>query len=264
MATELKTSDQRPVRSPRLAPQVGKVLASLRRRLFAYVWSEGLAASVCWLGAAFWVTLVLDWWLEPPAIVRQVALALVAVGLVVVLYRFIFRRLFVRIADRSLALLLERRFKRFDDSLLTAVEMGEEPTHASSFNRELLDQTQAEAIQRLAGLRVGDVFRRGPLVRCLLGAAAAVLSVAALAWLAPGVCRTWTERELLFSDVRWPRRTHLTIEGFPERHLKIAKGSDVTIVVKADAQHGAEVPDAVQNRYRTEEGRSRENMARIG
>ncbi len=68
----------------------------------------------------------------------------------------------------------------------------------------------------------------------------------------------------MFSDVRWPRRTHLAIEGFPDGRLKVAKGSDVTIVVKADAQHGAEVPETVQIRYRTEEGRSRENMSRIG
>ncbi len=163
MATEVNTSESAPVRSPRLAPQIVRVLASLRRRLFAYVWTEGLAASLAFLGAAFWLSLLLDWWLEPPALVRQIALALVAIGLVVVLYRLIIRRLMVRIADRSLALLLERRFRSFDDSLLTAVEMGEEPGHAASFDRNLLAQTQTEAIDRLKGLQVGDVFRRGPL-----------------------------------------------------------------------------------------------------
>ena len=192
------------------------MLASLRRRLFAYVWTEGLAASLAFLGAAFWLSLLLDWWLEPPALVRQIALALVAIGLVVVLYRLIIRRLMVRIADRSLALLLERRFRSFDDSLLTAVEMGEEPGHAASFDRNLLAQTQTEAIDRLKGLQVGDVFRRGPLAQPV-SATAAIVSIAALVWRRPNVYRTWAQRELMFSDVRWPRRTHLAIEGFPDR-----------------------------------------------
>ena len=55
-----------------------------------------------------------------------------------ILYRWILRRTFVRLGDRSMALLLERRFGGFHDSLVTAVEMADVPDHASAFSRELL------------------------------------------------------------------------------------------------------------------------------
>ena len=246
----------------RLAPQIGSTLSSLRRRLRAYVWAQGLAAAIIWLGAAFWITLALDWLVEPPVIVRQVMLGIAGLGLVVVLYRFLLRRLFVRIADRSLALLLERRFNRLGDSLLTSVELSRSPEHAQAFHPSLLAQTQNDAVGRLAGLNAGEVFRRGPLARSLALAAAALISIGALAVIAPRVCQIWADRMLMFSDVRWPRRTHLSIEGFDHNYLKVAKGSDLTIVVRAETR--GEVPDSVQIRYRTDEGSSRENMSRVG
>ncbi len=246
----------------RLAPQIGSTLARLRRRLRAYVWGQGLAAAIIWLGAAFWITLALDWLIEPPVIVRQVLLGIAGLGLVVVLYRFLLRRLFVRIADRSLALLLERRFNRLGDSLLTSVELSRAPEHAQAFHPSLLAQTQNDAVGRLAGLNAGEVFRRGPLARSLMLAAAALISIGALAVLAPRVCQIWADRMLAFSDVRWPRRTHLSIDGFSNKYLKVAKGADLTIVARAETS--GEVPDSVQIRYRTDEGSSRENMSRVG
>ena len=196
MATEVNTSESAPVRSPRLAPQVARVLASLRRRLFAYVWTEGLAASLAFLGRGI--------------------LAFAALGLVdraagpcqadrLGPGRDRFSRCPVS-ADYPAVDGPDRRsqpgpvagaaVQDFDESLLTAVEMGEEPGHAASFDRNLLAQTQTEAIDRLKGLQVGDVFRRGPLARSLFGATAAIVSIAALVWLAPNVYRTWAQREL--------------------------------------------------------------------
>ena len=59
---------------PTLAPAVAAVLGALRRRIRQYVWLEGCGAAVAWLGVAFWATLAVDWFFEPPAAVRGVML----------------------------------------------------------------------------------------------------------------------------------------------------------------------------------------------
>ena len=56
--------------------------------------------------------------------VRLAALIVVgAIGLWVA-YRYLLRRVFVRLSDASLAVLLERRFSQLKDHLLTAVDMA--------------------------------------------------------------------------------------------------------------------------------------------
>ena len=63
---------------PTLAPPVETLLGTLRRRIRQYVWLEGCAAAVAWLGAAFWITLAADWFFEPTTAVRVAMLAAVA------------------------------------------------------------------------------------------------------------------------------------------------------------------------------------------
>ena len=247
----------------RLAPPIRSMLANLRLRILGYVFCEGVALAIAWLGLAFWLSLGFDWSIEPPVLVRQIVLGVAAAGLVYVLFRYVLRRLWAPLADRNLALILERRFGKFGDSLLTTVELADVPSHAEPFNRDMLAQTQAAAVERLSGVRLSHVFRRGPLLRGALAAVAAILSVGAFALLAPNVWGVWTERNLKFSDILWPRRTHLELAGFgPDKRIKVAKGSDVTIVVRADTSK--EVPETVQIRYRTDEGHGRENMSRVG
>ncbi len=114
------TAHDRPV--PPFA--VETLLGTLRRRIRRYIWLEGLAAAVAWLGTAFWLSLGADWFFEPAPTVREAMLAAVAVVLLIVLVRFIGRRIFVRISDANAAMVLERRFPQLNDSLLTAVVLG--------------------------------------------------------------------------------------------------------------------------------------------
>src|SRR5437763_3695644 len=150
---------------PSLAPQIDTLLSDLRRRIHLYVWVQGLALAVAWLGAAFWITLALDWWIEPPPLARQIMIGAVAVGLVYLIYRYILRRAFVRLADTNLAVLLERRFRRFGDSLVTTVELSDHPDHTTGFNREMMAHTEGNALRHLPEVRLGEVFHRGPLMR---------------------------------------------------------------------------------------------------
>src|SRR5690606_3587723 len=95
------------------------------------VWLEGLTLAVIWLGLTFWLGLALDYGLvrlgagELPTAARGVLLAIIAAVLAAIVYRYILRRAFVPLANHSMALLMERRFTSFRDSLVTAVELDE-------------------------------------------------------------------------------------------------------------------------------------------
>src|SRR5210317_1612022 len=101
---------------PRIPPQIRRALAGLRWRIRAYVVLEGLSVAVIWICLTFWAGLALDYLPvllgadEMPRAARATVLAVIAIVLGIILYRWILRRAFVRMADRSMAILLERRY----------------------------------------------------------------------------------------------------------------------------------------------------------
>jgi hypothetical protein len=251
--------------NPRLAPSIESLLAQLRRAIRAYVWVEGLALALIALGASFWVSLALDWLFEPPPPLRIALLVVAALVLAWVLFRYILRRVFVRLADRSMAVLLERRFERLQDSLLTTVELNETPGHAVEFNPEMVYHTQDEALARVHDLSLRSVFNWQPLVRRVLLAFLLVASVVAFGVTAESAFGTWVRRSLLLSEELWPRRTHLRVDGFDaDGHVKLARGADFDLLVQAEADPEREVPELVEIRYLQGGARGRENMSRSG
>ncbi|MBI3839883.1 MAG: hypothetical protein HY288_18320 [Planctomycetia bacterium] len=260
METHVKPSPER------LEPAIESLLARLRRRIRAYVWADGVAAALVLVGVSFWFSLALDWFFELPRLLRVVELIGLGAAVVYILFRFLLERLFVRLADHNMAVLLERRFGQLRDSLLTTVELAEHPDHGAGFNREMLAHTHRDAVARTAQIDLNQVFDTAPLVRRMSLAAALVASVLVFAVAASDALGTWARRSLLVSDESWPRKVHLAVQGFDRGgHLKIARGSDWELIVKADAAPGREVPEVVQVRYRTLDGaQGRENMSREG
>lgn len=245
-----------------------RLLDAVRRRIRAYVWVEGLALVVVVLGAAFWIGLLLDWTFEPSPGARRVAMVLVgAVGLWVA-YRYLLRRAFVRISDSSAALLLERRFPALGDHIQTAVDVAAAPADATSYDPQLVRQTNQAAAQAVAGVRPGQLFNRGPLVRAVGAALSLVVSVALFAMMARGAFGFWLER-LTLSEQPWPRRVQLEVVGFPPgadgvRAQKLAQDDDYELVVHASTE-GHEVPESVEIRYTLADGRrGRDTMVRVG
>ncbi|REK09429.1 MAG: hypothetical protein DWQ37_18500 [Planctomycetota bacterium] len=259
MATQVK-------QSPKLEPVLEAVLGRLRRRVRAYLLADGVAAVLVLLGAAFWLSLAFDWVFEPPRPLRAVLLVVVAAALIYVTYRYLIARLAVRLRNRNMAVLLERRFGEFRDSLLTAVELSESPRHANEFNSDMLAHARREALLYASQVELGRVFNPGPLVRRASLAAALAGAVVVFAVAAPEAVGIWARRSLLLGNELWPRRTHLSVEGFDdEGHVKIARGADWDLLVKADAAPGREIPEVVEVRYSTAEGsRGRDNMSREG
>jgi len=247
---------------PQLGQDVWAMLAALRRRIRAYVWLEGLSAAVAWLGLSFWASLAADWFFEPSAWVRAGMVAAAALGCLYVLMVLVGRRAIVPLRDASMALLLERRYPDFRDSLLTAVELTGGPGDAEPCNSQLLGRTCRQAAAPLGRVRLGEVFDPRPLRRSVLAAVGLGVSIALLALGRPDVLSTWARRVLALDEVAWPRRTGLEIDGFPGGVERIARGSDLTILAKADL--AKEVPDVLEVRCREGGPRTRQPMFREG
>ncbi|MBN2473018.1 MAG: hypothetical protein JXB62_00320 [Pirellulales bacterium] len=247
-----------------LAPAVRGQLGALRRWIRLYVWVEGLSCSIAWLGVAFWISLVVDWFFEPPTAIRILMAAVATLGFVWIVVQMIGRRTFVHLSDGSMAMLLERRFAQLDDSLLTAVVLTERHTSADRCSVEMLARTCRQANQRITGIDLHAVFDPVPLQRSMIAAGLFVATVGLFAFQSPDALATWTRRNLMFDEALWPRRTRLEVEGFKNRIAKVARGADFDLVAKADMSKQL-VPRAVEVRYRHEGGaRGRATMNRMG
>ena len=255
------TSD---VRQPDLAPTVRAMLAALRGRIRWYVGLRGSSAAAACLGAMFWASLTIDWFFEPSPVVRGVLLAIVAALPGWVLLEMVLRRAFVPLGDRNLAMLLERHFPQFNESLLTAVELTGRPREMSEYHARMLARTCRLAAEPAGEVRLQRVFNPRPLGRSVLAAALLAASVVVFGLWAPEAFGVWARRSLLFSGELWPRKTRLVVEGFADGRVKVARGADLTVVAKADLRMPL-VPNVVHVRYRTEGGsRLREAMSREG
>ncbi len=254
ITAENRTSGD-PSNPGRLSPAIAGKLKALRRRIRRYVSLSSLGLIIAWLGLAFWVTLAIDWlpvtmgYDEPEVGVRLVMLLAAGAGLVWLLIQGL-ARVARPLPDRSMAVVLERRFRDFDDSLLTTVELTEQPEHAAQFSPGMLQHTSELALQRTASVPIGKVFNPAPLVRNLVIGLLLAASVVGFAVAAPERFDIWTRRMLLLDDVKWPRQSYIVIEGPMER--RVARGGDTEILVRASAAHA--LPSSVRVEWENEDG----------
>jgi hypothetical protein len=263
------TVSQRPPQTepsaPSVSPQLRTVLGQLRARIRHYVWLEGVAGTIEWAGCVFWTSMVLDWFFELSVALRVIALVAAVASLGVAVFMMIVRRLTVPLPDQSMALLLERRFPQLNESLQTAIELADRPADGSIWNRTMLARTCAEASQRINGLPLSAVFNPRPLRRRLTIAAMLTLLIATFGATMSEEMSVWGRRNLLLSQEPWPRRTHLSIDGFPGGVAKVARGSDLEVLARVDTRLSKLIPPVVQVRYRVEGGpKVRAAMNRVG
>lgn len=250
-----------------IARPVTRKVARLRRWVRAYVLIEGIATTVIVLCLAFWIGLIIDWSLEPSVAVR-VALWAVAAGAVgYAFYHMVWRRIVVPLSDASLALLLERRFGDFNESLVTTVEsLGRQQD--SEFQAALLGRTARQAVERLREAPLRRVFRVRPLLRKLLLAVGLIATIAAWAAFNEQAFGFWLERMQL-SQTPWPRRVDLQVAGFEEVDgvltAKVARDDDFELLATASIVDEHVAPERVEIRYRLADGRrGRDPMTRVG
>ncbi len=272
-----------------LDPRLRSLLAGVRWRIRAYVWFEGLTLGLIWLGITFWVGLALDYLpvvtgaSEMPRAARAILLTIIAGGLGWILYRWALRRALRPLADRSMAVLLERRFGEFSDRLLTAVELTGRSERAEAFDPEMLAQTAREALAEVSRVRPGAVFNYRPLIRHASLAALLALTVALFYMYNQSALAVWANRIYLLRDEPWPRSALIEVVGvellgpddaplavgetpliaFRDGRLKVAKGSNLRLKVQA-LLAAKVVPETCAMHYRTADGdRGRVTMNRV-
>jgi hypothetical protein len=271
-----------------LAPEIRRTLAALRWRIRFYVLLQGLSVAASWLILTFWVGLGLDYLpvllgaSEMPRVARGLLLALIALVLGYILYRWVLRRLFTQLADRSMAILLERQFDKLGESLITSVEMSNVSDRATPLGRQMLATTQLQALRQVQSLRVSRVLNFRPLFLCLCVAVVMAVTIGTFYVVNAHALGLGVQRIYLLDDRPWPRNTkieilgieatRLSVEGesessivpFAGRSVKVARGSSASLVVRADSRAEV-VPESCTIVYRTAEGdRGRVNMTRVG
>lgn len=246
-----------------IGPSLGALLARLRRRIRAQVVIYGVATLVALAGVLFWVSLAVDWLFEPPREVRIGLLVFAGASAAWIVYRLLARRLAARMTDDNLALLIERKFPEFQDSLITAVQLSSRKA-TGVWQQQMLAETIGRAKESLRLIELDAVLNPGPATRRGVWATVLVTSVLVFAVAMPDLFAVWRARALEFAEIQWPRRTSLRIAGLAgDGTIKVARGGDVNLLVQADT--AKQVPRTVEVRYVTEDGaRGREPMDRIG
>jgi len=264
-----------------LADNVQSLLAGLRTRIRAYIWLEAIALLVIWVGAMFWLALAMDYLpvrlgaSEMPAWARGVLLVITLAGIAHLVYHRIIRRAFVPMPDRSMALLVERYHgARFHDSLVTSVELRERMRDIPEFSREMLARTSRQAQESADDVQLRRVFNLKPLGWKLAGATLMAISLLGFMAVDSQAFQTATERLYLLSNQPWPRSALIEVVGIEivrpalsaddtvqsievpfgdDRVVKVAKGSNVMLKVRAAGEDQAEVvPEVCSIYYRAQ------------
>lgn len=257
-------------------------LQAIRGHIRRYVLQEGLYVTVLYLAACFWLWLMVDylpwklfsfdwiWELRNTAGVgttiamRALLLTFALIGLVLLVYFKVARRMFREFNDSSVALLLERRYPReLGDRLITAVELADpELSRKYGYSQAMVDRTIQEAAEQVEKLPVHSVFRWSRLRMLLLlglaGTAGAYLllgiAYSAFSFTPPRyyfhrfnqTAGIWAERNLLMHSSYWPPHTVIELVRFPETgDLRVPK-EDVRPDVLARVVKWA-VPDSDSN-----------------
>ena len=277
MATEVERIPSRSSQGAAsgLRAELRQVLNDLRQRIRRYVLIDGLGQVLIAIGFCFWGSLLIDYLLELPWLLRMLLLVGMLLFVLRTVWTAVLGRYFRGLKDRSLALVLERRFPQLDDRLVTSVEMAGRHADAPEVTQQLLQRTVDEVTGVVQQLDLKQVFDQKPLVRTTGGAVAAVLSMLIVVLAAGGLFRSWADRNLLLANSDYPRSTVLELYAIAEpgeRPVRLTAGQPykhprgADLVLRAEVPEGRTVPSEVRLTHRllAGSGGRREFMTRQG
>jgi ribosomal protein L29 len=280
---------------PPLPEPIRETLEGLRGLLNRFVFSQAIIQLGIWCLVSFWLFGAIDYLpamlgaAESPRWVRVGMLAIIAIGILVILYRQIWQRWLVRWSDSALALVIERKYPEFQSALVTTVQASQPSRYsASEFDHPnrpgLLAIARQRAIDLLPTVSLEELVRTKPLFWQLV-----LLGVCLIASVVLGLLRTewsyhWAKRLYALSNENWPRSVVLGVDGLEleipsftgigssrQRYLLEFNGDQISIPrgqsahLKSYASLEAKrVPDLCTVYYRDDEGnRGRANMRRM-
>ena len=277
----------------KLDPKIQQLLHSLRARIKVYVWVEGISLSLIWVTSMFWIGLAMDYLPilvganELNAVARGILLVIVASAFGYILYRWVFQRAFVAFSDRSMAILLERQFSAFNDSLVTSVTLKKDSASATAtsddnseadfvkdvtYSKQMLSDTVESALLSLDGVDVNQVFNKRLLLKRIAIALALIASVILFAVTNTSMADLAMRRLYLLDSEKWERAAHIQIVGvsvirddftgydfqtpeqlkFTQGHVKVARGATLRILIQADGNK--QIPERCSFHYETADG----------
>ena len=278
-----------------LSPKIASVIDSIRRRIRWLVLCEGVGWALFAVTLLFWISWLLDYlpvrygYSELSRQSRVVILT--ATGLVVgwILYQFVLRRIFARLSNQSIAVLIERRYPQFDDGLITTVNRCQSrPEDSVEFDADMFQRTLQDAESKITDVSAQNIVRGKPTNRAFGFAGLALVTLITGAFIAPHVFSLGFERLYLLSEKKWPRECELelvglvvkresTIPGIVELEemvrpvdgkLYLGRGSSVTMIVhgRQGESRRNKLPDKCWLNFERSEdgGRGSQPFRRVG
>lgn len=246
-------------------------LSELRRQLRKYLGIETFLQLLSVVIIVFWLTMAIDYLPvrlagadETPVIVRGILLVLTGTIVGWIGYWQYLRPRMRPLPDREMAMVLERRFPTLAESLITSVE-SQTTTPRSACTAAMLQRATLAASQELRHLSVKDVLDFRPLHRTawitsILGGSIILFAVVAISSFQRACARFY-----LLSDQPWPRETQLEAVGFRDKQLKVTRGDDLVLQVRANAALRVPPPEICYVYYQTADGdRGRAAMTKAG
>ena len=158
---------------------------------------------------------------------RALLLSLAVIIALVQLYRFIGRRFFVSLRNRSLALLIEKKHPDFEESLITTVSDIESGGRAEiPIDAEMVQLTRTKAESLVGEVDPKEIvsfqfLRVSGILACLLA-----VSVIGLGLLNFENLRLAFKRLYMLDNQPWPRRVHLEVVGLKIKTNEPVPGID--------------------------------------
>jgi hypothetical protein len=285
-----------------VSPQIANLLQQVRSRIRKLIIGEGIAITIAAMLIAFWTAFLIDYgpvrfgYPETPIWLRTILLTLTGLAAAYCLWRVIGRRLFVRLRDSSMAMLVEKEYRQFNDSLLTTVnqanaDLANEAVPDLGFNPAMLDTTRAKAESLVKRVNVQHIVNSRSFHRTSWLAAALIGSAVVFAIAEPGMASLAFDRLCLLRNDKWPRQSDIELVGIAVQReqsnpaiaeniglrqpignvLTIAKGSSLAISVTArstsndQTKRTLNIPTTCWLNYQTQQGnRGSQPFKRIG
>lgn len=262
-----------------LDPRLTSLLSGLRSRIRRFIVCDSVLTIVSVLMAAFWLGFALDYFpvilggTEMPRLARLILLLTAIATMSFLAWKMLIGRLQRSLPDDSLALLVERHHPSMGGRLVTAVQLNQPGRDGDSHSPELLYQVHEQAAAKVNEVDPARVFRLAPLVKKALIATPMLLMAIVMLAVSPQAFGRAASRLTLLSDEPWPRRAQLEMVGielpvvsvnendtspptlipFVDKTVRLPRGSQGALRIRAKADDGAELPVVCTVHYETTE-----------
>ncbi len=238
-------------------------LRRLAKAAGAVLLAGGLGKLLLSVEVFFFVTLALDRTFELEKGFRAALLAAGGVGILLTAWKRLLQPLLRPIPELELALALERGHPFLRQALVSAFQFHRKLLQGGPFGGEspLLAEKAVEQGEALAArIRAARALEGRKLRRHFFLLAGAIFVLAGTFTAMPATISLWAKRQILLSDLSWPRRTTLEILGVRKGVLYTPKGEDLAVLVRA----GGVIPSKGTITWTGPSGSGEDRLTRFG